>query len=149
MHPRSQLRHNFQIKGFTLIESVLSVALVAILLGIALPSLDLQWQRTRRQDALHALGQLHLRQLQWRGMHSQYASTLSELSWPSGTSAAGHYTLKIQNANAHSFDLQATAIGLQARDSPCLVVSLRLTAEGVVQRTSNLQNSDLGRCWPW
>jgi hypothetical protein len=95
------------------------------------------------------LTQLHLRQLQWRGLHAQYASTLSELSWPNASSPAGHYALLVQNANAQSFNLQATAIGLQARDAPCLVISLRLTADGVVQRTSNLQNADPGRCWPW
>ena len=145
MHPSNKP----QLQGFTLIESVLSIALLAILLGIALPSLEQQWLKTRRQDAHNALEQLHLRQLQWRGLHTQYASTLSELSWPNATSTAGHYTLKVQNANAQSFELQATAVGLQARDEPCLVISLRWDAEGVVQRTSKLQNSDSGRCWPW
>lgn len=135
--------------GFTLIESVVSIALLAILLGIALPSLEQQWLKTRRQDAHNALEQLHLRQLQWRGLHTQYASTLSELSWPNTTSTAGHYALKLQNASAQSFELQATAIGLQARDEPCAVLSLRLTAEGVVQRTSKRLDSDPGRCWPW
>ena len=145
MHPIN----NPQLQGFTLIESVLSIALLAILLGIALPSIEQQWLRTRRQDAHNALEQLHLRQMQWRGLHTQYASTLSELSWPNTTSAAGHYTLKVQNANAQSFELQATALGLQARDAPCRVISLRLVPEGVVQRTGKQENSESGRCWPW
>jgi type IV pilus assembly protein PilE len=149
MHATTQLHKHFQRQGFTLIESVLSMALMAILMGIALPNLERQWQHARRQDAHHALTQLHLRQLQWRGLHAQYASTLSELSWPNASSSAGHYALLVQNANAQSFNLQATAIGLQARDAPCLIISLRLTADGVVQRTSNLQNADPGRCWPW
>jgi type IV pilus assembly protein PilE len=136
--------------GFTLIEALLSVALMAILLGIALPSLEQQWQRARRQDAHNALGQLHLRQLQWRGLHAQYASTLSDLSWPSITSAAGYYTLSVQNATTQSFEVHATASGLQARDTPCRVISLQLAADGVVRRTSNQHNNaDPGRCWPW
>jgi len=145
MHPSN----NPHLQGFTLIESALSIALLAILLGIALPSIEQQWLRTRRQDAHNALEQLHLRQLQWRGLHTQYASTLSDLAWPHSTSAAGHYTLLVQNANAQSFELQASAVGLQARDAPCLVMRLSLAADGVVQRTSTLQNTDKGRCWPW
>ena len=66
--------------GFTLIESLVSIALIGILMGIALPQLELHWQTTRRQDAQNSLMQLHLRQLQWRGLHPQYASSLSELN---------------------------------------------------------------------
>lgn len=138
-----------RLHGFTLIESILSIALIAILVGIALPGIELQWLRTRRQDAHHALAQLHLRQLQWRGLHTQYASSLSELSWPNSLSTAGHYTLKVNNASAQGFELEARAVGLQARDTPCAVMSLRLLAEGVVQRSSQPENSDTGRCWPW
>lgn len=138
------------VQGFTLIESLLSLALMAMLMGIALPSLEQQWQRAKRQDAHNALGQLHLRQLQWRGLHPQYASTLADLSWLGNTSAAGHYTLTVQNANAQSFELHATASGLQTRDTPCRVMSLKLAADGLVRRTSNQNNNaDPERCWPW
>ena len=65
-------------KGFTLIETLISLALIGLLMGIALPSLELQWQKTRRQDAQNTLLQLHLRQLQWRGLYPQYANALSE-----------------------------------------------------------------------
>ncbi|NBZ98690.1 MAG: prepilin-type N-terminal cleavage/methylation domain-containing protein [Betaproteobacteria bacterium] len=109
MHPSKPRR----LHGFTLIESILSIALIAILVGIALPGIELQWLRTRRQDT------------------------------------AGHYTLKVNNASAQGFELEARAVGLQARDTPCAVMSLRLLAEGVVQRSSQPENSDTGRCWPW
>ncbi|MEN9996269.1 MAG: hypothetical protein RL462_1045 [Pseudomonadota bacterium] len=137
-------------QGFTLIESLLSVALMTILMGIALPSLEQQWQHTRRQDAHNALGQLHLRQLQWRGLHPQYASTLADLSWPGNTSTAGNYTLTVNTASTQSFELQATAQGLQSRDTACRVMRLQMRADGTVQRTSNSNNkADTGRCWPW
>jgi prepilin-type N-terminal cleavage/methylation domain-containing protein len=56
----------FFLQGFTLIESLLSAALMAILMGIALPNFEQHWQISRRQDAQNSLLQLHLKQLQWR-----------------------------------------------------------------------------------
>jgi type IV pilus assembly protein PilE len=56
------------------------MAIIGTLMGIVLPQFELQWQKTRRQDAQNSLMQLHLRQLQWRGLHAQYASSLSELN---------------------------------------------------------------------
>jgi type IV pilus assembly protein PilE len=136
--------------GFTLIESLISVALLAILMGIALPSLEQHWQQARRQNAQNALQQLHLRQTQWRGLHADYASSLSDLAWPTLTSASPYYTFTAQQATAQSFELHATAQGLQTRDTPCLHMSLLLMPDGSVRRTSNQsKDSDPGRCWPW
>lgn len=136
--------------GFTLIESLISVSLLAILMGIALPSLEQHWQHARRQDAQNALLQLHLRQTQWRGLHADYASNFSDLAWPTLTSASPHYTFTVQQATAQSFALHAVAQGLQTRDTPCLHMSLLLMPDGSVRRTSNHStDTDLGRCWPW
>lgn len=137
-------------RGFTLIESMVSVALLATLMGIALPSLSQHWQHTRRQDAQNALRQLHLRQIQWRGMHPQFASTLLELGWPVSTSASGFYQLSLKNVSGQSYQLDATAIGLQAQDTACQVMSLQSTVDGTLLRTSNRSdNADIGRCWTW
>lgn len=140
----------FQTQGFTLIESMVSVSLLGILMGVALPSLERHWQQVRRQDAQSALGQLHLRQSQWRGLHPQYAATLVELSWPSNVSTSGHYILSLQNVTAQSFELKATPIGLQARDTDCQSMHLQQRPDGAVSRTSNLEtNTDTARCWTW
>jgi type IV pilus assembly protein PilE len=137
-------------QGFTLIESMASLALLAILMAIALPSLTQHWQHVRRQDAQNALRQLHLRQTQWRGLHPQFASTLPELGWPQTTSSSGFYQLAVQNATAQSYQLHATAIGVQTQDTACKVMSLQWTADGTLLRTSNLaDNTDVGRCWTW
>jgi len=45
-------------------ESLFCLAIIGTLMGMALPQLELQWQKTRRQDAQNSLMQLHLRQLQ-------------------------------------------------------------------------------------
>ncbi len=137
-------------KGFTLIETLISLALIGLLMGIALPSLELQWQKTRRQDAQNTLLQLHLRQLQWRGLYPQYANALSELGWPNLESTSGYYSLRLQNVSAQGYVLEATAIGLQSRDTPCASMTLRVSENAAVLRTSNaFLLGDPSRCWKW
>ena len=138
------------VKGFTLIESLLSLTLMAILIGIAWPSLQMQWQVSRRQDAQNTLLQLHLKQLRWRASHAQFASTLNELGWSSSMSSAGHYNLILQNANSQAYELHATAIGIQAQDIACARMSLFVSANEQLTRTSqNMAASDPGQCWRW
>ena len=151
MNPLSVFQENScRSAGFTLIESLLCVALVGTLMGIALPQFELQWQKIRRQDAQNSLMQLHLRQLQWRGLHAQYASTLSELNWAGTHSISKHYQLSLQSSNAHGYILHATPIGLQSRDATCSSLTLRISENVSVLATSNdsLLN-DPGACWKW
>jgi hypothetical protein len=94
--------------------------------------------------------QLHLRQLQWRGLQPEYASTLAELTWPDSHSLSKHYLLNLQNSNAHSYALHATAVGMQSRDLTCSTMSLHVSANAQLLRTSNGSAlSDTGNCWKW
>ena len=136
--------------GFTLIESLVCMAIIGALMGIALPRLELHWQKIRRQDAQNSLMQLHLRQLQWRGLHPQYANTLSELNWAGTHSISKHYLLNLQSSNAQGCILHATPVGLQSRDTTCSSMSLRISENARVLATSNdsLLN-DAEACWKW
>jgi len=136
------------LQGFTLAETLISVSLMALLMGIALPSLETHWQHARRQDAQNTLLQLHLRQLQWRGLHPEFSSQLPDLDWANPHSSAGHYRLNLESVSAQAYVLHATAIGLQARDAACQVMSLRVSEASPLLRTSNeFLLSDPGRCW--
>jgi type IV pilus assembly protein PilE len=126
------------------------MAIIGTLMGIVLPQFELQWQKTRRQDAQNSMMQLHLRQLQWRGLHAQYASSLSELNWAGKHSISKHYLLSLQSSNANGYILQATPVGLQSRDATCSSMSLRISDNVKLLATSNasLLNDD-GACWKW
>ena len=151
MSPPSSLQiKRCHTAGFTLIESLVCMAIIGALMGLALPRLELHWQKIRRQDAQNSLMQLHLRQMQWRGLHAQYASTLSELNWVGTHSISKHYHLSLQSSNTHSYILHATPVGLQSRDATCSSMSLRISENSRVLATSNesLLN-DAEACWKW
>jgi type IV pilus assembly protein PilE len=136
--------------GFTLIESLVCMAIIGTLMGIALPRLELQWQKIRRQDAQNSLMQLHLRQLQWRGLNAQYASTLSELNWAGTHSISKHYQLSLQSSSAQGYILHATPVGMQSRDTTCSSMSLRISENARVLATSNASLlNDAEACWKW
>jgi len=151
MSPLSSLQiKRCRAPGFTLIESLVCMAIIGALMGIALPRLELHWQKIRRQDAQNSLMQLHLRQLQWRGLHPQYANTLSELNWAGTHSISKHYLLNLQSSNAQGYILHATPVGMQSRDTTCSSMSLRISENARVLATSNdsLLN-DAEACWKW
>lgn len=102
--------------GFTLIELMASVAVVAILAAVALPSYQSTMQRARRSDAREAL----LRSAQWlervasiQGLYPEvnsYPSTLSQ-------SPAGHYSITYRpTQDQAAYTLTAIRRGAQAND---------------------------------
>ena len=133
--------------GFTLIETLISVMLMGILMSIALPSLEQQWLKTRRHAAQNSLSQIHLRQLQWRGMHARYADNLIDLG--NLNVASPHYHFSLDNVGAQTYSVHAQATGTQTRDTQCLVFSLRITSNGQLLKTSNASaTDDPQKCWP-
>lgn len=112
--------------GFTLIETMIVVAVVGILSSVALPSFEGYLQRARRLDALVSLMQAQLAQERYRADHRRYGS-LADLGLRS-SSASGHYTLSVALANTDGYELVASAIGLQMRDAACR--SMRIDGSG-------------------
>jgi type IV pilus assembly protein PilE len=71
------------VQGFSLIELLTALAIVAILATITVPSFSGLVARSRRSDAISALLRVQLAQERWRANNLTYAPGLSTLGWTS------------------------------------------------------------------
>lgn len=117
-------------RGFTLIESMVAVAVAGVLSSLAYPNLEAQILRARRTDALVALMQAQLAQERYRAHHTGYASLAD--AGVRATSPAGHYRLEVVSSSADGFDLLASATAGQARDARCRHLRLALVDASLV-----------------
>jgi len=117
--------------GLTLLELMIVVAIAGILAAVAFPGYQEQIRKAKRTDAHDALLRVQLAQAKWRANHVAYTADLSEDGLGVGaTSAQGHYTLAVPSARVNGFGASATAIGMQANDTRCAVITLEVAAGG-------------------
>jgi type IV pilus assembly protein PilE len=126
-HARSR---NINSAGFTLIELMVTVAIVAILATIAVTSYKSQIQKSRRTDAKSAVLDLAGREERLFSTTNAYSSTPSALGYTGAAFpilvGSGYYTVNVQvpdpnpvPANPASYLITATAAGSQASDAAC------------------------------
>lgn len=132
--------------GFTLIELMIVVVIVAILAAIALPSFQASIRKSRRADAHAFLQAAQLAQEKFRLNNTTYfASNVHDFSGASAdfgrvcangtiancTSENRYYVLTSTVGTGTdagtTFTLTATAIGSQARDTHCANISFAQT----------------------
>jgi type IV pilus assembly protein PilE len=136
--------------GFTLIETMVTIGIAGVLSSVAYPSLEGQVMRARRTDALVALMQAQLAQERFRANNASYGSLADAGVRP--TSPAGHYRIAVVSSDAAGFELLASAVAGQARDTRCRHLRLALAdatltyASGSDATTAN--GADANRaCW--
>ena len=105
-----------RLKGFSLIEILVVLALMAVLTGLALPGYQAYLQRARRSDAREAL----MRGAQWlervASIHGQYPEAAAFPATLS-LSGAGHYRIRYApSADLAAYTLTALRLGVQAQD---------------------------------
>ncbi len=137
---------NARKKGFTIIELMIVLAIVAILVALALPSFQDVIRKSRRSDAMNAILGIHLAQERWRVNNILYAS-IDDLGLEGDiadtmTSPDEHYNLTIPANAATSYTILATALGDQVNDS-CGNFTLTFTA-GDIDKTAT---GDDDLCW--
>lgn len=150
MNTRTRARQN----GFTLIELMIVVAIIAIVSAVAYPSYLRSVQNARRTDCTGAMTALA------NAMERHYSINGSYLGGAAGgndTGAPGmfgascpldggdaYYNLTIAAATASTYSLRATPTGVQAGDR---CGSLTLTNTGVKGVVDAEAGNDWEACW--
>jgi type IV pilus assembly protein PilE len=134
--------------GFTLIELVVTIAIVGIIMAIAIPGFTEQLRKSRRAEAVRGLGELQLSQERWRSNHTTYAAALAP---PNGLAlpTSEHYTFAITANDATDAVMTATPTGGQASDR-CGTYTLRIdnnndnAPAGQLDKTTS---TGIAGCW--
>jgi len=128
-------------RGFTLLELMITLAVIGILAGVAYPTYLSQVRKGRRSEAVQALAGLQQAQERWRSSCTSYASDPTT-AWPSTacastgglgqaspTKPSGYYTLAITAADASTYTATATAVSgtSQASDTGCTVLTVAVS----------------------
>jgi type IV pilus assembly protein PilE len=104
--------------GFTLLETLIVGAIIAILVMVAFPSYQDQMRKSRRASAEALLMDIATRQQQYLFDRRIYAADLATLNVVTPSDVASFYTISIdvQPGPPPSFTVTATPTGAQVKD---------------------------------
>src|ERR1700690_2083940 len=120
--------------GFTLIELMVTVAIVAILGTIAATAYTSQVQHSRRTDARSVVMDLAGREEKLFSTTNAYSALASDLGYSTGVAitfpmviGSGYYSVNVAAPTASTYLITATAINTQANDLACTSLSIDQT----------------------
>jgi type IV pilus assembly protein PilE len=150
------MKHKRRLQaGFTLVELVVTMAILGILVSIAIPAYTSYVQKGNRPSAKTALLELASRQESYYALNNAYASQATTLGYsvssiPVPSSSQNYYTVTVASVSSGTvpgYTLQATPVtgSVQASDA-CAIYQLdhlgnksNVTSAGAAVSTSN--------CW--
>jgi len=140
---------NKPTKGFTLIELMVTVAIVAIIAVIALPSFRGQILKSHRTDAKVTLSETAQRlERCYTEFNTYLYNATSAPGCPRTADLANkskYYSFSLAvAASGLTYTVTATATGGQLDDSKCKTFSLKQTGE---EASTNASNAASTTCW--
>lgn len=143
-------------RGFTLLEVMVTVAVLGIVAALALPSFFDSIRKGRRSEAITALGQVQQAQERWRANRSTYTKRLVDDLKLETRTPSGYYDLRIEDdADGSRYTATATAVAgkSQAGDHQCTVLRVRLVGGNLQYggcagcALPDVALTDPNRCW--
>ena len=132
-------------RGFTLVELMIVVVIVAILAGIAIPSYQSSVQKGRRTDAKETLLSAAALQEKHYMQHNAYSSSTDTIG--GNESGEGYYSISLaQPCGADTcYQVTATAQGAQVKDDDCAAYSINQAGTKTAVNSGGANSTD--KCW--
>lgn len=113
-------------RGFSLIELLITVAIVGVLAGVAYPSYTDYVTRSNRSEAQRELMRFANLQEQVFVDRRTYAADMKGLGFSTVSidTDSGNYTISVSAQSATTFTLKAAAKGSQTRDTACPTLTI-------------------------
>lgn len=136
------------IAGFTLVEMMIVVAVIAILASLAIPAYSRYVMQSRRAQALNAVQRVAALEEQFYFAHGAYTDNAgNQLGVITPTPDGGNYSITVvaPAGTPATFTITARPVAnqLQARDTEC--ATFTLTNTGVQGATGS--TGDQTSCW--
>ena len=152
MHPLSPARHTRT--GFTLVELMIALAVMALLAALAWPALQEAVQKSRRADAMSALATIMQAQERWRANNPSYQAILTDLPGTRTVSHDGHYSLSLVDGSVSGSSYTARATvrngSPQQSDVTCNAMQIAAAAGNLTYSsiaTGGATNPTPDPCW--
>lgn len=148
--------------GFTLIELMITLVVVAVLAAVALPAYFESVRKSRRGDAIALMSQVAQAQERWRANNPNFATDFGrDVLNVRSTAASGvatltepYYTISIPSAAApNAYTVRAIARASQTGDARCAAMEMRMLDGNLTYVSSTsagtiaAATTDPNRCW--
>lgn len=149
-------------RGFTLIELMIAVVIIAVLAAVALPAYFESVRKSRRGDAIALVSQVAQAQERWRANSANFATDFgTTVLNVRSTAASGvttltepYYTITIPSAAAtNTYTVRAVARASQLGDTRCAAMEMRMLDGNITYVSSTsagtiaASTTDANRCW--
>jgi type IV pilus assembly protein PilE len=131
--------------GFTLLELLVVVTIIAILSAIAIPSYRQYVLRGHRTDATRALQDLAAREENFYFANNAYSKVLTTDLNSSANMAGAYFNITIPSASSTDYTLRAEALDPQTQDTMCAAFTLDRAGNSLSTSAGGADTSTT--CW--
>jgi type IV pilus assembly protein PilE len=153
MNNRTSFLWSRRSGGFTLVELMITVVVLAIIVGIAVPAYTQQIHKARRADARNAMLDLAGREERFLSVSNSYSQVATDVGYTAFpvTVNNGYYQLSVtvpdpaQAGVTQSYIITATTFGPQLSDTDCATFTVNQLGQQKAANAGAVGNTAV--CW--